>query len=163
MMIYNEFRLIELECCGVVLLASEADPTTNDLRETIACRIGDGYYRFQLVWTEGVLKDGRPSCTVVSKDTIAPSKYHELSAEYGTRDTPATNLKAKKRRALEQQWEELVPRCPECEAPMTRCTSTEKGRPFFGCTKFPDCRGYRRFVHKLWDEISALEQQIYEL
>lgn len=35
------------------------------------------------------------------------------------------------------------PACPKCGAPTKLHTSPQDGRKFWGCSRFPDCRGYR--------------------
>lgn len=44
---------------------------------------------------------------------------------------------------------DVVPRCPKCESEMilrTAKSGANQGEKFWGCSKFPQCRGTRKFV-----------------
>lgn len=36
-----------------------------------------------------------------------------------------------------------LPKCPRCNEPMVLRTNTHTREPFWGCPKFPECRGTR--------------------
>ena len=44
---------------------------------------------------------------------------------------------------LASEYKRLTPRCPECGARMKECIADASGKPFWGCPRFPHCKGFR--------------------
>ena len=63
-------------------------------------------------------------------------KFRKLVSEQETEDMSNEQLKTNE-----------IPSCPKCGAPMVLRTATKgenKGNQFYGCSKFPKCRGIRQ-------------------
>lgn len=59
---------------------------------------------------------------------------------------PVLNGVIKKTTALD-----TIPRCPACGGEMQVVANHTKGELFFGCKKFPTCKGSRKFEQKHWE------------
>lgn len=44
-----------------------------------------------------------------------------------------------------------IPKCPVCSGDMRVAANKTTGNLFFGCKKFPECRGMRPFEQKHWE------------
>ncbi|TAK27023.1 MAG: hypothetical protein EPO40_18790 [Myxococcaceae bacterium] len=68
-------------------------------------------------------------------------------AQHGIRDTPEWHAEREKeerdRKAREDLYNQLMPRCPNCNKQMTVRERGSDRRKFFGCAAFPKCKGTR--------------------
>lgn len=44
--------------------------------------------------------------------------------------------------------DDQLPKCPKCTSTMKVRANQKNGSLFFGCTKYPECRGTRKFTDK---------------
>ena len=66
-------------------------------------------------------------------------------------DDAALDALLERRELLKKQQASLVPQCRRCDDPMVVRFANKTGKPFWGCSNFPECCGYRRRLQDaLW-------------
>jgi ribosomal protein L37AE/L43A len=98
---------------------------------------------------------------VQEDEEISEAEYERLCQEHGgILDTVEYREKLVKRSEIRRQLEELRPLCPECQTPMVE----RSGRygDFWGCPRYPKCKGTRKLTASVKAERRELLKQFEE-
>ena len=136
---------------------SELSGIPENYFKSVVVFVGDCTFKTEMptnvVQVENFIAFIRNQQTPIIKDEQVPEIVTTIRAWAGTvtnaqKSRHVENLRQRKEpvpvKAKVQESEPSAPVCPKCGAPMVIRTRKSDGNPFWGCARFPACRGIRQ-------------------
>ncbi len=148
---------------GVVVLHSEWKEESSGYQnetttQTVVCREqGGAWVRLDVVWYSRTM--GGTDQRVVSRKEITQAEYEATLTQHNGKvlDTPQFYDRARRATAAQQAFDAIRPPCPTCKRPMKASITRDGNRRFWGCTRFPNCKGSQSMTPAEQARVRSLE------